>query len=161
MKTLFLLRHAKSSQKGVSDFERPLNVRGIAAAKLIGEVIQKRKLTFDLVLSSPAVRARETTQLVLAAAKIQPVIRFDQRIYEAGPSRLLQVVSEIEPDVDTAVVVGHNPGLSELLQLLTGETQHMSTANLAKIDLENPDWGTTKLGGGTLDWILRPKELGD
>src|SRR6185436_6244171 len=98
MKTLYLLRHAKSSWKDDSllDIERPLNKRGRKAAETVGRFLRKKRIIPDLVLCSTAVRARETTEIVLAAAGRSPDIHFDERIYEAGAERLLEVVAQID-----------------------------------------------------------------
>src|SRR2546423_6386227 len=111
MKTLFLLRHAKSSWKDESlpDFERPLNRRGKEASEQIGRYMKKELIAPELILSSPAVRARETVERVSKAAKLNVEVRFDQRIYEAGGLRLLEVVSQIENERKTVLLVGHNP----------------------------------------------------
>ena len=139
MKTLFLLRHAKSSWKdqALADFERPLNDRGRKAAELIGNFIAKQNVTIDLVISSPAVRARQTIDLVLKTARRSPELRFDQRVYEATPTRLLEITSQIEDDRKSVLLVGHNPGMEELLTLLVGIEQHMPTASLAKVVLSS------------------------
>src|SRR5512132_4074361 len=112
MKTLLLLRHAKYSwnDAGLQDFDGPLNGRGRKAAETIGRFIRKQRVAPDLLLSSPALRARETIETIMKTAKLQSELRFDQRIYEAGPLRLLEVVSQIEEDRSTVLLVGHNPG---------------------------------------------------
>lgn len=161
MKTLLLLRHAKSAWKdsGLADFERPLNGRGRKAAELMGRFIRKQKVTPDLLLSSPAIRARETIETVITTAKLPTELRYDQRIYEAGALRLLEVVAQIEEERGTVLLVGHNPGLEELLELLTDRGEHMATGTLAKIDLKANSWGKALAQKGSLDWIVRPKEL--
>ena len=161
MKTLFILRHAKSSWKDESlqDFDRPLNGRGRKAAELIGTLMKKQKLVPDLVLSSPAIRARETIEILMKAAKLAVELRYDQRIYEASPLQLLEVISQIEEDKKSALLVGHNPGLEDLLHVLTGQAQHMSTACLAKIDLKANKWSKELAEKGSLDWIVKAKEL--
>lgn len=163
MKILFVLRHAKSSWKDstLQDFERPLNGRGRKAAELMGEYIKKQEIALDLVLSSPAVRARETVELALKAAKLKVELRYDQRIYEAGPVRLLEVISQIEDDKDSVLLVGHNPGLEELIQVVTGQQEKMTTANLAKIVFGTTKWRKTLEKKGRLDWLVRPKEIDD
>ena len=87
MKTLFLLRHAKAQDAapGSSDLDRTLNERGRQEAQAIGKYLKKQNVTFDLVLCSPAVRARETAELVIAAVEIAVTVQYDQRIYEASP----------------------------------------------------------------------------
>ncbi|MFN2510759.1 MAG: histidine phosphatase family protein [Pyrinomonadaceae bacterium] len=161
MKTLLLLRHAKSSWKdaAVADFERPLNDRGRKAADLVGKFIAKQNVTIDLVISSPAVRARQTIELVLRAAKRSPELRFDQRVYEASPTRLLEITSQIEDDRKSVLLVGHNPGMEELLTLLVGVEQHMPTASLAKVVLSSKKWDKILAEKGVLESFVRAREL--
>lgn len=161
MKTLLLLRHAKSSRKDndVRDFDRPLNQRGLKAAPSIGRLIGKRKLQPDLVLSSPAERARQTTQLVFEAAGLKTEVRYDERIYEATGAHLFEIVGQIEEDANVAMLVGHNPGLEELLEALTGEAHNLPTAALAGIELDIEKWNKVRAGAGRLDWLVTPKEL--
>jgi phosphohistidine phosphatase len=161
MKTLLLLRHAKSSWKdnSLQDFDRPLNGRGKRAAETIGRFIRKKRVVPDLLLSSPAVRARETIETIIRVAKLPSELRYDQRIYEAGPLRLLEVVSQIEEERSTVLLVGHNPGMAEILELMTGRVEHMATGALAKIDLKTDKWSKALEEKGTLEWIVKPKEL--
>ena len=158
MKTLFILRHAKSSWKDetLPDFERPLNSRGRKAAELIGSVFQEEKVQPDLVVSSSALRARETLDIIMRTNKLRFEVRYDERIYEAGVARLLSVINEVEKNVRSVLIVGHNPGMEELVTALTGKVEMMPTAALAKISFKASNWNTIK--GGTLDWIVRPKE---
>ena len=165
MKTLFLLRHAKAENlaSGVTDLKRTLNERGQREAKAVGAFLKKQNVKFDLVLCSPAVRVRETTELVLAAAELTVDVRYDERIYEAGPLRLWELISEIDEDVSAVLVVGHNPGMEELLTILTGRNEQMATGTLAKIDLDVDQWRNVlqdKVGAGTFDWIVRPSDPG-
>jgi len=163
MKTLYLLRHAKSSWKDetLSDIERPLNGRGRKAAQAIGDFLKREKIIPDLVLSSSAVRARQTTDLLLKAANISTDLRFDERIYEAGSERLLQVIEQVEKSKKSVLLVGHNPGLEEFLYVLTGATDTMPTGTLSKIALGTSSWAAIgdKDKGGTLEWIVKPKQL--
>jgi phosphohistidine phosphatase len=161
MKTLFLLRHARAenSASGLSDLTRVLNERGREEAQTVGTFIKKQNLEFDLVLSSPAVRARNTTDLVLAAAGLSHSVRDDERIYEAGPLRLLEVISEIEQDASATLLVGHNPGIEELLILLTGSAQQMATATLARIDFRADEWSKVAESTASLEWIVTPNEI--
>ena len=162
MKTLLLLRHAKSSWKEASlrDFDRPLNKRGLKAAPMVGEMMRKRKVRPELVLSSPAERAKETTRLVCDAAGLIVVAHYEDGIYEASARRLLEIVSQIKDAVSTAMLVGHNPGLEELLTILTGEPHRMTTAPLACIELGIEGWREVTSGAGTLQWLVKPKEIG-
>jgi phosphohistidine phosphatase len=161
MKTLFLLRHAKSSWKddALSDFDRPLKNRGLGDAQLIGKLIRQREIPFDLVISSSAERARQTTQLVLMSADRQVETRFDERLYEAGMRRLLTLISRLDNQANAVMLVGHNPGFEELLKTLTGEEHGMPTAALAGIEFEVDDWSQVKARTGKLTLLLTPKEL--
>jgi len=161
MKKLLLLRHAKSDKQaaGVSDFDRPLNNRGKKAAALIGDYLAKRKIQPDLVLSSPAERARQTAMLVGKAAGINVDLRFDERIYEANASQLMKVVKQIDETASTALLVGHNPGFEDLLSDLTGHVRHMPTAALACLNINIEKWKDAGEGCATIKWMVTPKEL--
>ena len=161
MKTLLIMRHAKSSwdNAGLSDFERPLNKRGLAAAPLMGDFSRTEHLQPALIISSPAARARQTALIVQNSAQIKSEIIFDDRIYEAGPGRLLDVIGEQENTADSILLIGHNPGLEGLIRILTGDLQPMPTAALAVIDLENVNWNDIKTSTGSLRMLIRPKEI--
>ena len=160
MKTLLLLRHAKAENAapGLTDLSRALNERGRQEAHAIGTFIKKQSLKFDLVLCSTAARARETAELVLVASELTANARYDQNIYEAGPQRLLEVISEIDENTNTVLLVGHNPGMEELLQLLTDHNEQMGTGTLAKIELNADEWSKVLDGKASLDWIVKPTE---
>jgi phosphohistidine phosphatase len=163
VKTLFLLRHAKSSRKDQSlpDFERPLNGRGKQAAEKIGRYLKRELIVPELVLSSPAARARETIERVAKAAKWSVEVRFDQRIYEAGGLRLLEVISQIENERKTVLLVGHNPGIEELLMLLAGESKKVPTGALMKLELKSSKWTTAADKRAKLAWRIKPRKLAD
>ena len=159
MKTLLLLRHAKSSRDDTSvrDFDRPLNERGLEAAAMVGEQMRQMRLQPDLVLSSPAWRAKQTTQIVIESARLSATLRFDCLIYEASVTRLFEIISRIEEPANIVMLVGHNPGFEELLELLTGETRHLPTAALARIELEVDKWSEIRTGVGRLECVVEPK----
>lgn len=161
MRTLYLLRHAKSSWNDASlrDFDRPLNHRGREAAELIGRFLTSEKLSLPLVLSSTALRARETTEIVLKSAGLQAELRYDERIYEANLPRLLEVLSGIEDEKELALLVGHNPGLEELLAFLTSEGGHMPTGALVKMTLAGSTWKGLREGVVCVEWFATPKKL--
>lgn len=163
MKILLLMRHAKASPSdaGVADVDRSLVEEGRVAAERIGKFLKTENLTLDNVLSSSATRARETAAAVLLAAGVTLEVRSDQRLYEAGPLRLLEVISELKDDINTVLLVGHNPALEDLLQILTGRAEHMSPGTIARIDLKDSTWSQAVKENGTLEWIVRPKELLD
>lgn len=161
MKTLYLMRHAKSSWKDstLQDFDRPLNGRGREAAPLVGRLVRKRKLRVDLILSSPAARARQTAALVKESAGLDAELLYDERIYEADAARLVEVVAQAGESAEALLLVGHNPGMEELLTLLTGESRSMQTATLACISLDVEKWGKAREHSGRLEWLVRPEEL--
>ncbi len=161
MKTLFLLRHAKSSWKDdtLPDFDRPLNRRGKRAAEAMGHYLKNSVAAPELVLCSPALRARKTLRRLLKAAKWSTEVRYDQRIYEAGAMQLVEVVSQIENDLKVVMLVGHNPGLEELLLLLTGTTETVPTGTLAKVILKSTKWANAVDKRATIEWIVKPREL--
>ena len=160
MKTLFILRHAKSSWEDadLADFERPLNERGLKTAPFMGEVMARKGFAPSVILSSPAVRAKQTALLVKDSGGISGELRFDDRIYEASPQRLLQVASEIDDAFRSAMLVGHNPGIEGFIRFLTGQLEPMPTAALAVIELDIDKWGETVAGCGELRAIYRPKD---
>ena len=160
MKYLFLLRHAKSNsfQTDLSDIDRALTDGGRRAAQLVGSYIDSQRLWPDLVISSPAVRARETTELVLASASAHIDVEYDPQVYEATPQILLDIIARVDKKREVLLLVGHNPGLEDLLRLLTGRAELMSTASLAKISLDISDWSQSDVSKGTFDWILTPSE---
>ena len=161
MKTLYLMRHAKSSWEdaSLSDFERPLNDRGLSAAPFMGKLMREKGLEPDVILSSPAERAKQTASLVKEASGISHEIRFDDRIYEASPHTLVQVASEIDNANTSAMLVGHNPGMEGFIRYLTGNLEPMPTAALAGIKLNIDKWSEIADGCGDLLEILRPKDL--
>jgi phosphohistidine phosphatase len=113
MRTLYLLRHAKSSWKDASlaDFERPLKGRGREAAEQMGLFLASKKVNLSALIVSPSVRTRQTVDIVLRHASLGIEPQFDQRIYEASLSTLVRLVSEIEDDKQSAMLVGHTPGM--------------------------------------------------
>jgi phosphohistidine phosphatase len=160
MKTLYLLRHAKSSwgDPDLADFDRPLNDRGKSAAPFMGDLIAAKGYEPSLILCSPAKRANQTAELVKKHAGIGTEIRFDAKIYEASPNALRQVVSEIDDSVDSAMLVGHNPGIEGFIRYLTNEIEPMPTAALAVINTEIDTWAAIGSGCGTLTAVHRPKD---
>ncbi|HEX8368627.1 MAG TPA: histidine phosphatase family protein [Pyrinomonadaceae bacterium] len=160
MKTLFILRHAKSSwdNPDLADFERPLNERGLQAAPFVGKLMRERRLRVDLILSSPARRAGQTATLVKEAAELAAELRYDERIYEASPTSLLYLLAETEDEFDSVLLVGHNPGLEGLIKILSGGILSMPTAALAEIELNVDFWSKIAAESGRLNFVVRPKD---
>lgn len=161
MRTLYLLRHAKFKTKDetLADFERPLARPGRKACRRIARFIKENHIDFDLVLTSTAIVARDTIDLIVRRANLQGELRFDERIHEASVPRLLEIISQIESDRKTVLLVGHNPGFEELLHGLTQGTHRLPSAALAKINLKIVKWSDRHEGRAALEWIVTPKQL--
>jgi phosphohistidine phosphatase len=160
MKTLLVLRHAKSSWSDLAldDHERPLNTRGRRDAPRMGERVREHRLTPDVIISSDAVRARLTAEAVAKTAHYAEEILLDPRLYAASPADIVAVLRTVrDTNAGTVMIVGHNPGLEALVAQLTGEQQDLPTAALAQISLPIDRWrdlkGSTR---GTLVALLRP-----
>ena len=138
-RTLILLRHAKSDWSGdETDIARPLASRGRRQAPDAGRWLAANFDRVDLAIVSPAERARSTWDLVAAELEVLPRRRIDDRVYTASDQELLVVVRELPDDMATVVLVGHNPGIEDLVSLLTGESVTMPTSALAVITLPGP-----------------------
>ena len=138
------------------DFDRPLNDRGRESAELIGKHLASEKLIDPLLICSPALRTRETAEIVLKNSNVRAEERFDERIYEASLRDLMQVISEIPDDKQVVIMIGHNPGFEELLAFLTGEARRMPTAALAKIKFDVASWSDVRTGEGSLECFMIP-----
>jgi phosphohistidine phosphatase len=129
---LVILRHAKSAwPDGVPDRKRPLAKRGRRDAPAVGRWLANHVGRLDEVVCSPAERARQTWALVAAELDHPPAVKFDDRIYGAPPAALLTVVRELLASADTALLVGHNPGVQQLVALLSGQEPDMKTSSVA------------------------------
>ena len=162
MKALLVLRHAKSSWNDPArdDHERPLNKRGRRDGARMGELVREHGLIPDIVISSDAVRARLTAEAVVEAARYAGEILLDPHLYMACPADILSLLRMVQENAETVMIVGHNPGLEELVEQLTGERQDLPTAALAQIVLPIDQWRDLKLSTrGTLLGHWRPKEL--
>jgi phosphohistidine phosphatase len=161
MKTLLLLRHAKSDWNDVSlrDFERPLAPRGRRDAPRVGEALKRRGPLPDLIISSPATRARETIEAVMQSADLEASLQFDESIYGASSAELVSLIRRLPAASNCALVVGHNPGFEDLVARLTGQTERMPTAGLACIEFQIDSWENVEDGEGRLAWLLTPKKI--
>jgi phosphohistidine phosphatase len=163
MRTLYILRHAKSSwdDSALRDFDRPLNERGVRSAKLIGGHLRSTNSSFTLVVSSPARRTAETTSLVLESGEYEVPVKYDSRIYEASLRQLLAVVEDVDDTNESILLVGHNPGMEQLLECLTLQERRMPTAALVRVELNVGSWRSVQRGVGELEWYVTPKTLPD
>ena len=164
MLELILIRHAKSSwsETGLSDFERPLNARGERDAPRMGHRLAELGVQFDLVLSSPALRAITSARLIARETGYpEGDIQELEDLYNADADTLLAEVQRIEPGCRHVALVAHNPGISWLYQLLTGESADMPTCAVAVIHFDVDDWQAVHSDSGWSAHYEYPKQLPD
>ena len=171
MKTLYLLRHAKSQwgREYPDDFERPLAPRGHRAAVRMGQEMRARGYVPDLVLCSQARRALETWQLVAPELAAEVPDKTMRSLYLAPPSRLIEVIHRQPDALGSVMLIGHNPGMEHLAAHLSGPgsrdgatsrlREKYPTAALAVITFETVRWSGIAPGAGRLVKFLRPREL--
>jgi phosphohistidine phosphatase len=169
MKRLYLLRHAKSSWKdrSLADRERPLAGRGRRAARAVADHLGTERVRPELVLCSPARRARETLERIEGALGDNVEVVFEEGLYGANEAGLLARLRALPREVGSVMVVGHNPGLGELALALASEGAELArmrekypTGALATIDLPVDSWSALERGGGELVAYVRPRDVG-
>jgi phosphohistidine phosphatase len=161
MKTLLLLRHAKSSWKEESlcDHDRPLSRRGRKDAPRVGEWLSTQGLLPDVVLSSTALRAQSTAKLMAESAGYKKAIELKHNLYHADSGDFLDTLKALNGEIAVALVVGHNPGMEEFLELLTGQYEVMPTAALAQVELPIDRWqDLNRKTLGRLIQLWRPRD---
>lgn len=162
MKTILLLRHAKSSwdSPASSDFQRPLNSRGIRDAPRIGAWIAEQGFRPGSVLCSAATRAQETLAGLQTTLDLGSNITITDDLYLAPPKTAIELLSLIDDSVKCTLLIAHNPGLEVLLRGLCGTDHSMPTCALAVIELPIDSWLATDLNcQGTLQHFITPREL--
>jgi phosphohistidine phosphatase len=170
MKTVTLLRHAKSdwTDSVPRDFDRPLNERGKRAARLMGQWARGNRLAFDTIVASPAVRVVETIDNFLEGYQNKVDTRWDRRIYLASSVTLLDVLRELPEDFGSILMVGHNPGLEDLVLDTVPEDEldklreavevKYPTASLAVLRFEAETWSALAKPA-QLTTFIRPRDL--
>ncbi|GAB3766796.1 phosphohistidine phosphatase [Nocardioides ginsengisegetis] len=154
--TLVLLRHAKSDWSGdEDDRHRPLAARGRRQAPEAGRWLASGVERIDLAVVSPAVRARSTWELAAAELAVPPPVRLEEDVYAASADGLLDVLAGLPEDLATVVLVGHNPGLEDLVEQLTGEWVSLPTSAVAVVDLPGA-WADVARVTGVLRATGRP-----
>ncbi len=158
--TLLVLRHGKSDwdiEYG-ADIDRPLARRGRRAATAIGRHLAEVGPEPTLALTSPARRAQDTLERVMAAAGTTCPVRIVDRFYGHGVGAVVDELRELDEASETVLVVGHEPTWSDLIAILTGSRVRFPTAALARLDLDAP-WADIGPGHATLTWLVLPREL--
>lgn len=152
-RTLVILRHAKADRPGgVSDFDRPLTERGHADAAAAGRWLVSRGYAPDLVLCSPARRTRQTWHGVALALDRAPTVRYERELYESGSAQLVALLTSLEPEPATVLLVGHNPTVSLLSQQLgggSGDSDGLRTSGIA-VHRVAADWADLRAGTAPL-----------
>lgn len=171
MKTLILLRHAKSGwDDGVArDFDRGLNAKGMRAARTVGRRLRDDAVRPEALFASPARRVRETLEGVWAGYGTRLPVTFEKRLYLAPVDLLIELVRHAPPEAGTVLVAGHNPGLEELVLALVPHDpadrlrddveEKFPTASVATIALDIGDWMEAAPGRGRLVRFVRPRDL--
>lgn len=162
MKTLLILRHAKSdwSNSKLSDHDRPLNHRGKYDAPRMGAWLKQQEMVPELIISSTAERALTTAEMVAQAFDFDGELRTTRDFYLAGPPAYIETLNELPDSYARVMIVGHNPGMEELLSLLTDQDRPLTTANVAVVELPIDSWADlTIFSEGRLKHHWRPKDL--
>ncbi|MGX1129069.1 phosphohistidine phosphatase [Streptomyces glaucescens] len=167
LRRLVVLRHAKSAwPPDVPDHDRPLAPRGRRDAPAAGQALAAADCLPDLALCSTAVRARQTWELAAAQWGTPPPVRYEPRLYAAGVPELIAVVHEAPAEVRTLLLLGHNPGLEELVLALAGDglddtlervRTKFPTSALAALAWHGTDWSALRAGTALLTWVTVPR----
>ena len=164
MKTLLILRHAKTQPDApTGDHARELTERGLRNAAAMGAYIQALTGTPDAIITSDATRAIQTAEIVASAVGLTNSLTVEPRIYGADLNILLALVRSILDEVDTAVIVGHNPGFEELVAALAGDQDEgvrLPTAGLAVLEFDVDRWDRARNGTGRLREVATPRTIG-
>ena len=171
MKTLGLFRHAKSDWQDprARDFDRPLNLRGRKGAALMGLHVRDHGLRWDRMISSPAIRCAETIEIACQAAGRPVAVQWDRRIYLASSATLLDLLRAQDDSAKAVLMVGHNPGLEDLIFDLVPDDGtsplrdvveiKFPTASFAVLELDADKWSELKERCGRLVHLTRPRDL--
>jgi phosphohistidine phosphatase len=168
MKLLTLFRHGKSDwETGTEDdFDRPLKERGRRDTPMIGKFLATIGATPDLLVSSPAVRARQTAELLAPAAGYAGDIRWEESIYAASAGELMSLLRQLPDEAGHVLLVGHNPGFEDLAARLIGADAYgmasglrLPTAAAAHLALQVDTWNAVQANTGQLIWLVNPRML--
>ncbi len=162
MKTLYLIRHAKSSWKDTKlrDFERPLNKRGLNDAPLMGKVLNKMNIKPDLIISSPAKRALDTAEYICNKLDFpfEDVI-FDDNFYNGSREDLLNEVKDQKNSIGSIMIFAHNPGLTDLHNFLCDEyIENIPTAGVSILNFNSDNWNDLNEKSCELESFEFPKK---
>jgi phosphohistidine phosphatase len=158
MKRLLLIRHAKAvHDNSLNDFERPLKPSGLEDAAIMAMRLENSAPVPQAIISSPALRTLETANVFSEHLSL-PAPLTDREIYNASEGKLLQAVSNLPAEYDYMALVGHNPGISQLLYYYTGQVKDVPTCAVALIDFEADEWKLIRMDSGKLVYYSVPDE---
>lgn len=142
VKTIYLMRHGKSKRgpEYKNDFERPLTERGKTDAVLMGEVLRQQGMIPELIISSSAKRALKTAKRAGSALKYKQDIESLMELYLSGSQAYIEVLKRLDNGVKSVMLVGHNPDMEELVEILSYDVVTMPTAAVVRIDVEMNNW---------------------
>lgn len=161
MKTLFLIRHAKSSWSdgSLDDFNRPLNNRGKISADFMGKELAKKGIKPDKIIASPAKRTQRTSERIAQKIGYPNInIAYYSELYLGDIQSLLEIVNSLSDDNDTVFLVGHNPGITMFFNYVCGEFAEMVTCAVAEITFDIDSWAAVSNKTGTLQNFTYPKK---
>ena len=161
-KTVFIVRHGKSDWNAAyaTDHERPIAPRGRNAARMMGRFIRDSGQIPDLVIASSALRARSTAELAAQAGEWPAALQIEPRLYGARASTVLELVQAQAQNLESVMLVGHEPTCSACIGLLSGRSNvRFPTAAMARIDFDVDCWERIRAQRGCLIWLLAPKDL--
>jgi len=163
-RVLLVMRHAKSDwgDPGLEDHERPLNRRGERDAPRMARWLAEKDTLPDFIATSSAKRAQTTAERLVSEWNSGLAVHVVPQLYLAGPETYLEAAANMSENIRTALLIGHNPGVEEIVELLTAESVEMPTAAIAEIRLDIGQWNElTPETTGKLKHLWRPKELPD
>ncbi|MHB8208530.1 SixA phosphatase family protein [Mucilaginibacter sp.] len=156
MKKLLLIRHAKAEHENkYSDFERPLTEKGIADATIMAQRLAAEDIKPLLIIASPALRTH-TTANIFSEHLLSHDVETDKKIYDASEYTLLHIINNLPEDSDFVALVGHNPGISQILYYLTGKIKDVPTCAVALIEFAEEDWRAVSMEMGELTYYDEP-----
>ncbi|HZY36290.1 MAG TPA: histidine phosphatase family protein [Mucilaginibacter sp.] len=159
MKKLLLIRHAKAEKDtGGKDIDRPLKYPGIQDARFMADRIKEEGIIPQLIVTSPAMRTKTTAEIFADAFRL-PDPTNEKSIYEASQQTWLKVINRLPDQYNFVAIVGHNPGVADILYYLTGESREVHTSTTALIEFDIDSWATISGDTGKLSYYSSPKDL--
>ncbi|MDO9266902.1 MAG: histidine phosphatase family protein [Sulfurimonas sp.] len=160
MKKLYIIRHAKSSwsDAALNDFERPLNKRGKANAPMMGERLKEKGVMPDIIISSPAKRAKSTAEIIAKEIGYEKKVLFDENIYESSVDKLRKILTALDDKQNTVFLVGHNPELNMLVDYYVKFYENIPTCGVVEVEFACDTWANIEPKNAKLISFNYPKK---